>query len=253
MKKVLCIFIAIVFIPAAAGAIVFDRQENRVENIVPGITVFDLNSASVRVNGKDVEIKRYESREPVKKVLDAYLEKAEKQGSRLVNNQFLWLAASTLFKAAGSGAETGSFGYIFMIDRKDTATFVIAGSHGNNTEIIKSEIRDYSGKTKGGYNDGLSHFLGAEKVLSIELLSGGRTINFGNFYRIPGSGRLETRNYYSGEFRKKGFAVLKKEYTEDADHYMLKRKKQELVVNISPQENGEIIVFVMGLGGNYND
>jgi hypothetical protein len=246
VKKGLCVFMAIVLIPAAAGAIVFDRQESSAENIASGITFFCLNSTGVRVNGKNVEIKRYESREPVKKVLDAYLEKAEKQGSRLVNNQFLWLAASTFFKAAGSGAETGSFGYIFIIDKKDTATFVIAGSHGNNSEIIKSEIRDCSGTIKGGYNDGLNHFLGAEKVLSIEILTGGRTINFGNFYRIRGSGRLEIRNYYSREFQEQGFIVLNKEYTEKADRFMLKGKKKELVVNISPQENGEVIVFVMG-------
>jgi hypothetical protein len=246
VKKAICLLIAVMLVPSAAGAIVFDRQESEAESIAPGITAFGLDVKYMRINGRNAEIKRYESPEPVKKVLETCLEKAEKQGSRLVNNQFLWLAANTLYKAAADAAEPDSFGYIFMVDKKHTATFIVAGASGGNTEIIKSEISNYGGKAGDGYDDGLKHFSGAEKVLSIELLSGGRTINFGNFYRLCGAGMPEILNYYSGEFRKTGLKILKKEFTEEAGRYLIKAGGRELFVNIGPQENGEIIVFVMG-------
>jgi hypothetical protein len=246
MKKIGILIAVLLIFPAFTGAVVFEKEAGCGENIVPGIIAHSLNSLAVRINGKNVELKRYESADPVKNVLEAYLAKAERQGSQLINNQYLWMAASAFFQAAGNVIKPDSFGYIFFVDKNDMATFVIAGARGKNTEIIKSVMQKYSGKAAAGYDDGLNHYSGAERALSIEIISGGRVVNFGNFYSISGVSRLEIRNYYNGEFRKKGWLVLKKEYGKDSDLYILKDKQRDLVLSIRVQENGEALVSVIG-------
>jgi hypothetical protein len=246
MKNKMLLLVFVILIPVWARAVIFEETKSSGESIAPGITAANLNTAVVRVNGKKIEIQRYKSREPVKKILDASLEKAESQGSRLINNHYLWLAANALFKAAGSGAKNDSFGYIFMIDKNDTAVFVIAGASGDMTEIVKSVTANYSNEAKGGYDDGLKHFPGAERVLSIELVSDGRTVNFSNLYRMRKYSRFEIRNYYEGEFKNNRLVVLKNGYLEKADSYILKGEKRELFFSISEQPDGEVIIYLMG-------
>jgi hypothetical protein len=245
MTRFLCILTAVILIPFTAGALVFDNQQKDGEIITQGMTAFRLNSAAVRINGRDVEIKRFESNVPVKKVLEACLLTAEKKGSITENNPYIWLAANALFKGAGSGIDADSFGYIFTRDKSGAADFVVAGASGGITEILKAEIAG-CGSAQQVYDDGIRHFSGAKRVLSLEFMAGGKTMNFGNFYMIRNAGILEIRNYYSGEFARKGFVVINKEYTEEADRYILKNGNRELVVNLSHRQNGEIVVFVMG-------
>jgi len=245
MKRCLCVLAVFVLMPAAAGAIVFDKQKTSGEIIAPGIKASRLNSMKAKINGRDVRIKSFECREPVKKVLEECLLAAEKKGSVTENNPYIWLAANALFKGAAGGIDPDSFGYIFTRDKSGTADFVVAGASGGKTEIIKAEI-DGCGAASQGYDDGINHFTGAKKVLSIEFISGNKTINFGNFYIIRNTGSFEIRSYYKEEFERKGFEVINKEYSEETDRYMLKRGSRELVVDIYRQVSGEVTVFVTG-------
>jgi hypothetical protein len=246
MKRILLIFITLTVLTAASESMVFDVNPGNDEDLAPKISAFRLDQAAVRINGKNVQVTHYGCSEPVKKVLEAFLDKAEKQGKRTVNNQYLWLAANALFKGAGSGLDADSFGYIFIMDKNNEGLFVVAGSYGNDTEIIKAQMSGCGSLNTGGYADGVRHYPGAEKFLSIEFLSGEKTLNFGNFYRISGTDRLEMRSYYFSEFKKGGWEVLKKEQGKDADRYMLRRENNEIFLNIGGGDNGEALIFVMG-------
>jgi hypothetical protein len=233
-------------LPAFAGALVFESRQGAGERVVPGIEAFNINSMSLRINGKPAALKRYQSSEPVKKILESCLAKAEKEGGRPVNNQYIWLAANSIFRAAADCSGADRFGYIYIVDKSNSAEFVVAGSCGTGTEIIKAEISSCGSSPAKGFDDGLTHFSGAKRVLSIEFISGNMTLNFGNFYRILGAGLAEITKYYAGEFKKKGYKVLNEEHFERKDNFMMKSGDKDIFISVSRESGVEISVFVMG-------
>lgn len=243
INKILWLIMPVFFLAQAAGAIVFEESRENAENIAAGVPAISQNNTEIRVNGRNIALKRYESRVPVKKVLEALLANAEKNGGVAVNNPYIWFAANALFKGASAGGDPESFGYVFTRDKKGGAVFTVAGATAGKTEIIKADIESCA--AGAGYDDGLSHFSGAKRELSVEFISGGRTLNFGNFYSLPAAAREEIIGFYVDEFKRKGYKILNSGQPDKKDVYILKGKNREVTVSFSFGEK-EDVVFVMG-------
>jgi hypothetical protein len=241
---------AIMILLLSAGAVyakIFDVQPGAGEQLTGGIYARELNKMEMRINGKNVEIKKFKCVKKTRDILDAYYAAAEKNCYKLISNEFLLFSAKMLFGAASCGDNFENFGYIFYVDDGDTGNFIISGSCSGSTELVRAKINNLTSTAAiRGYDDGIRHMDGAERMLSIEFMSGGKTVNYGNFYRMAGISRDELRNYYSDELRKNGCSIIKQQHTKDSDIFFAARNKKDLVLTISGDGPDNTMVFLMG-------
>jgi hypothetical protein len=151
-----------------------------------------------------------------------------------------------LYKIAGTKKYDDEFGYIFYKDKKNNFTFVITAGDGTSSEIIKITADSMNNNKRGGVNDGIKHINGAEKIFSIEILSGtGYTLHFANFYRIQSGDRYEMRNYYGYILKNNGFKIVKKYFDDNMDFFIIKKHNRNYLFSIS-EEHSENWIMVMG-------
>src|SRR5208283_3632497 len=124
------------------------------------------------------------------------------------------------------------YDYIFYIDDKNNGILIAAENGNGKTEVVKVEIKGISNTAKfRGFDDGLAHFPGAEKVVSIEMLFSGRTVNFSNFYKIASSGSA-VKDFYRDFFKREGWKVLYEKEDKDSMSYVIEKGVKQYLLNI---------------------
>lgn len=246
-RKYSAVVIILILWAGAAYGKIFEIQQDPGEQLAGGVYGRELNKMEMRINGKAIELKKYGCRKKTRDVLDSYYSTARDNCYPLLNNDFLLFSARVLFGAASCGDNSENFGYIFYIDGSDTGNFIISGSCAGATELIRAKINNMTSRAAfKGYDDGIRHMDGSERMLSIEFISAGKTVNYGNFYRVPGISRDELRSYYSDVLRKNGCSVIKQQSTKNSDIFFAVKDKKDLVLTVSGDASGDTMVFLMG-------
>ncbi len=246
-KRQYLIAAAVLLFASAAQAKVLGIFDNKIEQLTGGIYATELDKLEIKVNDKKIEVKKFKSENRTREILESYYYEAKSNCYSMISNEFLLFSAKTLFGAASCGEKFENFGYLFFIGGNDTGYFIIAGACGGTTELIRARINNLTSAAKfSGYEDGIRQIEGAEKILSIEIILDGKTVNFGNFYRVSGVSRDELRNYYEDMLKKNGGKILKKSSTRDSDIFMARKGSKEIMLTISEDDTGKKMIFLMG-------
>ncbi len=231
---------AIVILLLFAGVIInatFTGFKERAAGIfAPEFTAVAKGSMEARINGNPIKLERYETVKSAEKVMEYYAKKAAAR--ELINGTAVKKLAAILLGFAAEG--TPDNWYYLLYKEGGGIRLITAGNYGDNCVFIKVNADEFSHGS--GFNDGLRKYAGMDRFLSIELLSGGRTAQFANFYSTEAADVESLRLFYQDMLKKEGWKVS----SAQQDAYFIEKQSKSWLLNIFDTEGQEKYVSVMG-------
>jgi len=243
MKTFLALVLSFCFC-ATAVAGVFDVMEMPFDQLARDFNAKKTNQVEMKINDKKLKATRYESDKDSGDIIGFYQYQAEQKKYTILHNDGLDKMAS-FFINSGRKAPVYDYDYVFYIDDRKNGYLIAAENDPDKSEVVKVEIDGISNMDKfKGYEDGLAHFPGAKKVLSIEMLSSGRTVNFSNFYKANYSGNAMD-DFYRSFFKREGWKVLYEKEEKDSASYVVEKGTRQYLLNIY-SSGGEQWLTIIG-------
>jgi hypothetical protein len=243
MKKTAALIIFLFFC-RAADAGVFDIMEGALDPLQYDFGAKKTNQIEMKINGRNLEAARYESNSDAEDIIGYYFGLAQKKKYNVIDNAGIDSMAN-FFINSGRKTPVYDYDYVFYEDEKENGTLIAAVNDEEKAEVVRVKIKGSinTGRVKG-FDDGVAHFPGAEKVLSVEMLSSGKTAGFGNFYRVAYSGNA-IKDYYNDFFKKHGWEILYEKEEKDSVSYMIRKGEKQYLFNIY-YSGGEQWVTIIG-------
>ncbi len=230
MKKIAALILFLCFCRQTCAG-VFDIMEGTPDSLQYNFNAKKTNQVEMKINDRKLEATRYESDKDAGDIIGYYIALARQKKYIVIDNAGIDSMAK-FFINSGRETPVYDYDYVFFRDEKNNGTLITAVNGKSKTEVVKVKIRGGMNPDKfKGFDDGLAHFPGAEKILSIEMLSSGKTAGFGNFYRVAYSGNA-VKDYYRDFFKKQGWEILYEKEEKDSVSYMIQKAKKQYLFNI---------------------
>lgn len=240
----LALVIAGILFAARVDAVVFGLEKVLRPADEAALELTVKSEIRMRINDRDITARLYRTGSAPEEICNYYRDQAKKAGRMIVDLPLVDSLALFLLKEGAGNNELTGYKRIYFADIKKGSTLAAAAYSGGSTLAVKLVIRGgLDLENFRGYDDGLEKMPGLKKVMSMEFLRGGRTVNFCNFYKTGSAGAAEIKNYYTDSLKKGGWQVL---FTKkDGGVIYIKKGKKEYLINIV-EENGERWIYIIG-------
>jgi hypothetical protein len=235
----------ILMISAASLASIFEFSGSTLPFLMADPGAVQKGGISARINGRDVKITKFVSGKSAEKILDHYYSLVARNNYSITENFFIYSLAEYFVKAGFGSPDY--WDYIYYEDAPGKGNLIAACGLKRGCGVIRVRVdTPMNFGAFRGFNDGLRHVPGSKIYLSIEILSGNKTVNFANFYKTSGLNIQMLKVFYEDSVKKDNWSIVSGGASGNEDYYYIQKGQANRMLGIFLDGKGDKWVAVIG-------